>query len=114
MLVIVWVAVKRGKESSLSLQKLFWPLLVVLAIGIAAPVSAVYFGGDVNTAVDVLRKQGGDELVYLTLIGRTLQAVLIAIASLLPALLYFLFDRMKVETLRGSFVRDIFRFDPRS
>ena len=112
LLVIVWVAVKKGKESSLSLQKLSWPLLVVLAIGIAAPVSAVYFGGDVNTAVDVLREQGGDELVYLTLIGRTLQAVLIAIASLLPALLYFLFDRLKVETLRGSFVRDIFRFDP--
>ncbi len=64
----------------------------------------MYFAGDVNTAVEA----GHD----LTLIGRTLQAVLIAIASLLPALLYFLFDRMKVETLRGNFVRDIFRFDP--
>ena len=100
----------RGRRSKL--QKLFWPLLVVLAVGIAAPAAAVYFGGDVNSTVDRLRASGGDELVYLTLIGRILQAVLIAIAALLPALLYFLFDRMKVETLRGNFVSDIFRFDP--
>ena len=110
--VLIGIAWWRGRKGTPSLEKVVLPLLLVLAVGIAAPVASVYFGGGVNTAVDVWRTDGGDNLVYLTLIGRMLQAVLIAIAALLPALLYFLFDRMKVETLRGNFVRDIFRFDP--
>ena len=104
VILLILLAVGQWENSTWSIPKFLVPLLLVLIVGIAAPASSVYFAGDVTTAVDSRHD--------LTLIGRTLQAVLIAIASLLPALLYFLFDRMKVETLRGNFVRDIFRFDP--
>ena len=33
-------------------------------------------------------------------------------ASLLPALLYFLFDRQQLRTLREQFERHMFRLDP--
>jgi hypothetical protein len=115
-IVIAW-QLSRGKRTSrekgtLWLQRLFWPLLVVLVVGVTVPASSVYFGGGLHEAVDVITTSDQDELAYLTLIGRGLQALLISIASLLPALLYFLFDRLKVETLRSSFEQDIFRFDP--
>lgn len=100
------------EQGTLWLQRLFWPLLVVLVVGVTVPAASVYFGGGLHEAVDVITGSDQDELAYLTLIGRGLQVLLISIASLLPALLYFLFDRMKVETLRRSFEQDIFRFDP--
>jgi hypothetical protein len=100
------------EQGTLWLQRLFWPLLVVLVVGVTVPAASVYFGGGLHEAVDLITGSDQDELAYLTLIGRGLQALLISIVSLLPALLYFLFDRMKVETLRRGFEQDIFRFDP--
>jgi hypothetical protein len=41
-----------------------------------------------------------------------MQLVFVAIAALLPALLFFLFDREHLQTLRQRFVRQILRFDP--
>ncbi|MGB9183470.1 MAG: hypothetical protein WCB67_05345 [Solirubrobacteraceae bacterium] len=50
--------------------------------------------------------------VVVTMIGRVMQIFFVAIAALLPALLYFLFDREHLDTLRQRFVRQIMRFDP--
>ena len=50
---------------------------------------------------------------YLTLVCRSMQLVLIAILSLLPALLYYQFDRDRPSTLREKFVQQIFRLDSR-
>ncbi len=44
--------------------------------------------------------------------GRLLQVVFVIIAALLPALLYFLFDRQKVTTVRKTFYRQIVMLDP--
>jgi len=44
--------------------------------------------------------------------GRMLQVVFVIIAALLPALLYFLFDRQKVSTVRKTFYRQIVMLDP--
>jgi hypothetical protein len=49
--------------------------------------------------------------VVVTMIGRVMQIFFVAIASLLPALLYFLFDREHLDTLRQRFTRQIMRFD---
>ena len=86
-------------------------LLLVLTIGVIGPAAAVYFGGDVHEAVDQVRAEE-DELAFLTLIGRGLQWTFIVVASILPALLFFLFDRVKLVTLRQTFERNMFRFDP--
>lgn len=44
--------------------------------------------------------------------GRMLQIVFVIIAALLPALLYFLFDRQKVSAVRKTFYRQIVMLDP--
>ncbi len=53
------------------------------------------------------------DAIDLTLLGRGLQLLFMAAASLLPALLYFLFDRQQLRTLREQFERHMFRLDPR-
>jgi hypothetical protein len=87
-------------------------LLLVLTIGVIGPAGAVYFGGDVHEVVDQVVDGNPDKLDFLTLIGRALQWMFIAVASLLPALLFFLFDRVKLVTLRQRFEREMLRFDP--
>ena len=44
--------------------------------------------------------------------GRVVQFLFIAIAGMLPGLLYFLFDRQRLGMLRKEVERDIFRLDP--
>ncbi len=44
--------------------------------------------------------------------GRTLQMVFVVIAALLPALLYFLYDRQKVSIVSKTFYREIVLLDP--
>ena len=41
-----------------------------------------------------------------------MQLVLISVASLLPALMYYQFDRDRLSTLREKFEQQIFRLDP--
>jgi hypothetical protein len=86
-------------------------LMLVLTIGVLGPAVALYFGGDVHEAVDLVLDEE-DELAFLTLIGRGLQWTFIVVASVLPALLFFLFDRVKLVTLRQTFEREMLRFDP--
>ena len=75
-------------------------LVIVLAIGIAGTAAALYYAADVRLS---------DQALLLT--GRTIQLVFIAIAAMLPALLYFLFDREHLGTQQQRFMRQIFRFD---
>jgi hypothetical protein len=89
-------------------------LLVVLIVGVVLPGVAIYFPGGVD---DIVRDAYIDETipkagVDLTLLGRALQLLFMSAASLLPALLYFLFDRQQLRTLREQFERHMFRLDP--
>ena len=51
------------------------------------------------------------ELPSSALFARILQVSFIAAASLLPVLLYFLFDRYQLNTLRNRLYQDLFRLD---
>jgi hypothetical protein len=79
-------------------------LLIILAIGMGLPAMACYFFG------------GGREVLggqnSLAKLGRSIQLVFIFAASMLPALLYFLFDRHQLGTLRQKFEQQICRLDP--
>jgi len=79
-------------------------LLIILMLGLGLPALAFYLFG------------GGRELISsqnsLAKLGRSLQLIFIFTASLLPALLYFLFDRQQLGTLRQRFEQQIFRLDP--
>ena len=85
---------------------------VVVMICVVFPAVAITFGADLRAVVRhvVDGKASTDE--YLTVVARTMQLAFIAIASVLPGLLYFQFDRDRLSTLREKFVHQIFRLDP--
>jgi hypothetical protein len=89
-------------------------LLAVVAVGGVMPAAALWWGADVDGLVDsIFNAKPGNDLtpeVY-TLFGRLLQFAFIATVSLVPALLFFLFDREQLQTLREQFIRQIFRLD---
>lgn len=85
------------------LQQAFSLLLVLVTSSGLAAATIYYFGGGQQ-----LLRQGPS----FSLLGRVIQFTFIAIASLLPALLYFLFDRNRLGVLRTHFEQQIFRFDP--
>jgi hypothetical protein len=85
-----------------------------IAIGLLVPGAVIVFTAELLDVIDVIRTaDAGADLhdEVLTLVGRGLQIVFIAVVSLLPALLFFLFDREQLATLRDRFMRQIVRFD---
>ena len=88
-------------------------LLIVLVVGLALPGAALVFGTEVAQLLDIV---GWDVTAHheaqQLLAARGIQFVLIGVLTLLPALLYFQFDREKVETLLDRWLHHIFRFDP--
>lgn len=77
-------------------------LLVILAIGLGLPAVTVYFFGEGRALLASPSPK---------LFARLLQVSFIATASLLPVLLFFLFDRYQLNTLRNRLYRDLFRLD---
>jgi hypothetical protein len=95
----------KGKSVLLGLLAQSFSLVLILAVGIGLPFATIfYFGGT--------REFLAERPLSLVLVGRALQLVFIVTASLLPALLYFLFDRQQLDTLRDRFEHQIFRLDP--
>ena len=115
-------------------------LSVILAIGLGLPAATVYYFGGGDELLQAIRietaepgsgaapeavtesearpqdspteTQPGQDRTPLGLYGRLLQLSLIAIASLLPILLFFLFDRYQLGTLRKRLYISLFRLDP--
>ncbi len=92
-------------------------LAFVLMVSIGLPVLSFYFvaGGrellaGQSPAILGVALQPGE--LALARFGRILQLIFIITASLLPALLYFLFDRIRQKTLLAEFHQQIFRLDP--
>lgn len=77
-------------------------LTVILAIGVGLPAATIYYFGEGRTLLAA---------PSLALFGRLLQLTMIATASLLPVLLFFLFDRYQVNTLRTRLYANLFRLD---
>ena len=87
-----------------TVTRFLW-LIFIGMLGIGLPAAVIYlFGG--------CRELLNWSSPPLPLLGRILQAFFIPIAALLPALLYFLFDRQCLNTLRNRFEHSIFRLDP--
>jgi len=79
-------------------------LTMVLMMGIGLPTVIV--------AVSFLRYSSPDaKFDYDVLTPATLKLLFIAIASVLPGLMYFLFDRQRLTTTRDRFAQAIFRLD---
>jgi hypothetical protein len=84
-------------------------LTVVLAIGLGMPAATIYFFGGGREFLGIA--QPVSPAPPLALFGRLMQLALIATASLLPVLLFFLFDRYQLSTLRKRLYASLFRLD---
>jgi hypothetical protein len=105
-----WTWFKRASQQ-------FFSLFMVLLIGVGLPAAVIYYycGGEeliANETPELLGTQLGDAELDLTQLGHLLQFIFIVIVSLLPALLFYLYDRERLGTLHEDFLRQIFRFDP--
>ena len=98
-------------------------LIVILAIGLGMPAATIYFFGDGQDLLATLEAPAAPEALPsaeaetpaatpLALFGRLVQLAFIAIASLLPVLMFFLFDRFQLGTLRRRLYANLFRLDP--
>lgn len=85
--------------------------LIVLTFCLAVPAATLYYGANLKPVVSDIVDGNATSIDYLTLVCRTMQLVLISVASLLPALLYYQFDRDRLSTLRERFEHQIFRLD---
>ncbi len=79
-------------------------ILLILATGIGLPFAAVYFFGDGKQLIEA-----GPHLASL---GRLMQVNLIVIASILPALFFYLFGRQQVDIQKDKFYREVMSLDP--
>jgi hypothetical protein len=119
-LPLVWVLVMAARRReglrgffadlpALALQAMTF--LIVLTFCVAVPAATLYYGADLQPVVSNVVDGNATREDYLTVVCRTMQLVLISVASLLPALLYYQFDRDRLSTLRERFEHQIFRLD---
>ena len=81
-------------------------LIFVLAVGVGMPAVVILYFGGLGSLFDWMRTAPA-----LGVLGRTFQGVFAAIAAILPALLYFMFRRQRLESLRTTFLRDLLMLD---
>jgi hypothetical protein len=91
-------------------------LLLLVVIALAMPAAAIYFGTDMS---QVLTLRAGhwptvssEPNSQRVIVGRGLQFVLLVVVSLVPALMFYQFDREKLSTLVDRWLHAIFRLDP--
>lgn len=94
--------------------------LVMLGITVVGPALALYHGTDLSTylrfapsGAKVVQPAGDTrDIVLHQVVGRALQLVYCSVVSMLPALLYFMFDRQRLSSLRESWIRHLFHLNP--
>lgn len=91
-------------------------ILLVLFVAVAAPAAAIYYGTELSKVVvfthwSHLSLVAGRDALYIV-VARLLQLIMLIIVSIVPALMYFQFDREKLSTLVDRWLHAIFRLDP--
>jgi hypothetical protein len=91
-------------------------IAVLVFVAVAAPASAIYYGTELSKVIVFdswrhLSLVAGPNAQYIV-VARFLQLVLLIIVSIVPALMYFQFDREKLSTLVDRWLHAIFRLDP--
>jgi len=97
-----------------AMQGLTLVLMIGLAVGV--PAAAIYYGTELSDVVrlrswrnaELIQGPGAQDIV----VARLLQLVLLMLVSLVPALMFFQFNREKLTTLVDRWLHAIFRLDP--
>jgi hypothetical protein len=80
--------------------------LVALILSAALPIGTVmYFYSGVANLI-------ATDIMSLAVLGRGVQLFLILLASLLPGLMYFQFERQRVDAIRDRFFQEIMQLNP--
>ncbi|HUL80585.1 MAG TPA: hypothetical protein VL131_00495 [Gammaproteobacteria bacterium] len=112
LVIIAGVIYVRGTNSASLVAR--WTmnavaLTMIVAVGFGLPAATILFFGAGKELLGFAR--AATPLPPLAFFGRLMQLALIATASLLPVLLYFLFDRYRLSTLRQRLYASLFRLD---
>ena len=98
-----------------------------LLVAVVGPALAIYHASQLREVlrfdpIKLLRlhdpfsspSRGGNpsSAVWQLLVGYTAQWVLVSVAALVPALMYFQFDRERLAAVQGRWIRHVFRLDP--
>jgi hypothetical protein len=91
-------------------------LVILVAVAVSAPALAIYYGTELSSVIifhpwNHPRLVHGPNSQYLV-VARVLQLVLLILVALIPALMYFQFDRERLSTLVDRWLHAIFRLDP--
>jgi hypothetical protein len=91
-------------------------IVLVLFVAVAAPASAIYYGTELSNVIVLthwshLSLVAGHDALYIV-VARLLQLIMLILVSIVPALMYFQFDREKLSTLVDRWLHAIFRLDP--
>ena len=91
-------------------------IVFVLFVAVAAPASAIYYGTELSNVIEFthwshLSLVAGHDALYIV-VARLLQLIMLILVSIVPALMYFQFDREKLSTLVDRWLHAIFRLDP--
>jgi hypothetical protein len=94
--------------------------LAMLAITVVGPALALFYGTDLssylrfaNQGVEVIVSADADRGTALhQVVGRCLQLIYCSVLSMLPALLYYMFDRQRLSSQRESWTRHLFHLNP--
>ncbi|MDQ4059136.1 MAG: hypothetical protein M3124_08450 [Actinomycetota bacterium] len=112
VLVVIWVTQRRGGLEVARWIKQVLSLIIVVLTAVGIPAATIWYGTGLD---DVAQTAGSPVELFETspeALGRSLQLLFMSAASLLPALMYFLFDREQLGTLRDRFLQQVFRLDP--
>lgn len=91
-------------------------IVLCVFVAVAAPASAIYYGTELSNVIvfatwNRLSLVAGPDAQYIV-VARLLQLILLIVVSIVPALMYFQFDREKLSTLVDRWLHAIFRLDP--
>jgi hypothetical protein len=116
-LLVAWmlICLRRRRSEAWLWTREMASLLTVVLIGLGIPSAAIWLGTDLPEAAwsawEHQTGLQGWEIPNPAVIGRALQWLFIVTAALVPALLYYLFDRQQLRTLHDRFVQHVFRLD---
>lgn len=88
----------------MAFKSITFVLTFTIGFGLTAIPLLIWLGRYADSEID----QAATMRIFL----QVLQWLFIGVASVLPAMMYFLFYRQKVRTLRANFLRDVVRLNP--
>lgn len=91
-------------------------VVIIVAVAVTGPALAIYYGTELSSIIKfrtwdhpvLVHGESSQDLV----VARVLQLFLLILVSLIPALMYFQFDRERLTTLVNRWLHAIFRLDP--